>query len=200
MDKNNNTRLTLIQRAMNHEDEQAWNEFVEVYKNYIYVIIRQMNVSKDDCDDLLQQVFVKIWKGFEDFEYGKNRSKFRTWLGGVTHRAVIDYFRKEKSLAKKQDKVSSDSEYTDFMSFTQSEVEQMAEKEWRIYISNLAMQNIKKIFSGKAIEAFEMSVAEVPGEEIAEKLGIALDSVYNLKSRVKKRLVEEIKILRNEYE
>ena len=105
MDKNNNTRLTLIQRAMNQEDEQAWNEFVEVYKNYIYVIIRKMNVSKDDCDDLLQQVFVKIWKGFEGFEYGKNRSKFRTWLVGVTHRAVIDYFRKENSLAKKQDKV-----------------------------------------------------------------------------------------------
>ena len=91
---NHNTRLTLIQRAMNQEDEQAWNEFVEVYKNYIYVIIRQMNVSKDDCDDILQQVFVKIWKGFEDFEYGKNRSKFRTWLGGVTHRTVFDYFRK----------------------------------------------------------------------------------------------------------
>jgi DNA-directed RNA polymerase specialized sigma24 family protein len=62
------------------------------------------------------------------------------------------------------------------------------------------MQNIKKIFSGHAIQAFEMSVEEVPAEEIAAKLGIALDSVYNLKSRVKKRLVDEIKILRQEYE
>ena len=86
------------------------------------------------------------------------------------------------------------------MSFSQAEIEQMAEKEWRIYISNLAMQNLKKIFSGNAVKAFELSVEGVPGEEIAEKLGIALDSVYNLKSRVKKRLVEEIKILREEYE
>ena len=200
MDKNNNTRLTLIQRAMNQDDEQAWNEFVHVYKNYIYVIIRRMNVSIDDCDDLLQLVFVKIWKGFGSFEYGKNRSKFRTWLGGVTHRAVIDYFRKEQSLAKKQHKVTNDAEYTGLMSFTESEIEKMAEKEWRLYISNLAMQNLKKIFSGNAIEAFEMSIAEVPGEEIASKLGIALDSVYMLKSRVKKRLVEEIKFLREEYE
>ena len=57
MTEDNNTRLTLIQRAMNQDDENAWNEFVAVYNNYIYVIIRQMNVPADDCDDLLQQIF-----------------------------------------------------------------------------------------------------------------------------------------------
>ena len=41
----NQTRLTLIQRAQNPDDELAWNEFVEVYKNYIYVIIRQMGIN-----------------------------------------------------------------------------------------------------------------------------------------------------------
>ena len=85
-------------------------------------------------------------------------------------------------------------------SISKPEIEEIAEKEWRIYISNLAMQNIKKIFSGNAIEAFELSMKEIPGEEIASTLGVALDSVYMLKSRVKKRLIEEIKMLKEQYE
>lgn len=200
MTEDNETRLTLIQRAMDQDDENAWNEFVAVYNNYIYVIIRQMNVPTDDCDDLLQQIFLKIWKGFPNFEYGKNRSKFRTWLGNVSHSVVYDYFRKRKSISNKQNKVSEESLNDSFKSISEPEIEEIVEREWRVYISNLAMQNLKKVFSGNAIEAFELSLKEVPGEEIASKLGIALDSVYMLKSRVKKRLIEEIKMLKEHYE
>ncbi|MCM8537029.1 MAG: sigma-70 family RNA polymerase sigma factor [Lentisphaeraceae bacterium] len=185
---------------MNQDDESAWNELVGVYNNYIFVIIRKMNVPTDDCDDLLQQIFIKIWKGFSDFEYGKNRSKFRTWLGAVSHSVVYDYFRKKKSLSSKQTMAAEESLSSNFSSITEPEIEEIVEREWRIYISNLAMQNVKKIFSGNAIEAFELSMKEVPGEKIASQLGITLDSVYMLKSRVKKRLIEEIKMLKEHYE
>ncbi len=199
MTESKNTRLTLIERVKDRADDKSWQEFIEIYQNYVYVIVRHMNVPVDDCEDIVQQIFLKVWNAFTDFEYGKNSSKFRTWLGSVSHSVVYDYFRKAKRLSDKQERVKNESELDQVTSYSKPEIEKMVEKEWRVYISNLAMQNIKKIFSGKAIEAFNLSIAGRSGEEIAEQLDIKLETVYMLKSRVKKRLIDEINLLKEKY-
>ena len=76
----------------------------------------------------------------------------------------------------------------------------MAEREWRVYITNLAMANIEQFFSGKAIEVFKLSIKGKSTQEISEELEIKMDTVYILKNRVKKRLTEEIKQLKVQFE
>ena len=195
----NQTRLTLIQRAQNPDDEVAWNEFVEVYKNYIYVIVRQMGVNDKDCEDILQQILVKLWKRLPTFEYGVNKSKFRTWLGTISHSTVVDFFRKQSSQNKRIEGAAK--EQLDHLStIDKPEIEEMAEREWRVYITNLAMANIEQFFSGKAIEVFKLSIKGKSTQEISEELEIKMDTVYILKNRVKKRLTEEIKQLKVQFE
>ena len=60
------------------------------------------------------------------------------------------------------------------------------------------MENIQKIFSGKAVEAFRMTLQEVPADEICQKLDIQKDSLYTLRNRVKLRFVEEVRHLSRE--
>jgi RNA polymerase sigma factor (sigma-70 family) len=195
----NQTRLTLIQRAQNPDDELAWNEFVEVYKNYIYVIIRQMGINDKDCEDILQQVLVKLWKKLPTFEYGVNKSKFRTWLGTLTHSSVVDFFRKQSSQNRRIEGASKE-QMTHLNTISTPEIEEMAEREWRLYITNLAMTNIEQFFSGKAIDVFKMSIKGQSNQQISDELEIKIDTVYILKNRVKKRLTEEIKQLKSQYE
>ncbi|MDD7986612.1 RNA polymerase sigma factor [Lentisphaera marina] len=195
----NQTRLTLIQRAQNPDDETAWNEFVEVYKNYIYVVIRQMGINDKDCEDILQQVLIKLWKKLPDFEYGKNKSKFRTWLGVITHSTTVDFFRKQSSQNRRLEDATRE-QVAHLNTIDKPEIEEMAEREWRLYITNLAMANIEQFFSGKAIDVFKMSMKGQSNEKISSELEIKIDTVYILKNRVKKRLTDEIKRLKNQFE
>jgi RNA polymerase sigma factor (sigma-70 family) len=195
----NQTRLTLIQRAQNPDDEAAWSEFVEIYKNYIYVIIRQMGINDKDCEDVLQQILVKLWKNLPDFEYGKNKSKFRTWLGTITHSATMDFFRKQASQNRRIEAATKEP-LAHLATIDTPEIEAIAEREWRLYITNLAMANIEQFFSGKAIDVFKMSIKGQSNQQISDELEIKIDTVYILKNRVKKRLTEEIKQLKSQYE
>ncbi len=53
-----------------------------------------MNVrSRDDMDDLVQDVLVKLWKGLKT--YDKSKSKFRTWISLITKNTVNSFFRKK---------------------------------------------------------------------------------------------------------
>ena len=195
----NQTRLTLIQRAQDQNDEAAWSEFVEIYKNYIYVIIRQMGIKDKDCEDILQQVLLKLWKKLPDFEYGKNKSKFRTWLGTITHSATMDFFRRQASQNRRVEGATKE-QVAHLSTIDTPEIEEMAEREWRLYITNLAMANIEQFFSGKAIDVFKMTIQGVSNEKISIDLDIKIETVYILKNRVKKRLTEEIKQLKSQYE
>ena len=55
------TRNTLLQRAKDPKDEQAWEEFVSYYETFIFILLRQMNVPQQDCDDLTWHV--KTYQG-----------------------------------------------------------------------------------------------------------------------------------------
>ena len=54
--------------------------------------------------------------------------------------------------------------------------------------------------TANAIAAFESSLDDEPAETVAGRLGIATDSVYQLRARVKRRLIEEVALLKRELE
>ena len=81
-----------------------------------------------------------------------------------------------------------------------AEVEDKIEEEWKTYVANLAMERVKDIFSGKAVEVFSLSLDEVPTQEIAQRLEITPESVYTLKNRVRSRYIREVKALIEELE
>ena len=195
-----NTSLTLIQRAQDPNNEKAWNDFAEVYKGYIYVIISEMGIWEDDCQDLSQQVMIKVWQKLPDFDYNRDRSKFRTWLGALTRNTVVDFIRKQKSRIRMEEKVVQDETLNYLELITLPERDDYAEKEWKNYVANLALRNVKEFFSGKAIEVFQLSMKGVSKIEIAKKLDLHPESVTCLRGRVKRRLQDEIKHLRTEYE
>ncbi len=189
------TRKTLLQRASDPNDARAWEEFVGYYRNFILMLLRYMNVAPADLDDLTQNILVRIWKNIET--YDADRAKFRTWLSTIIRNEVYSYFERvvapRKKLVDYQEDLLKDIPEAD-------EFEKLISREWAVYISNIAMERVRKRFSGNAIEVFEMTLDGAGAEEIAAKLGIEVFSVYALRRRVRKRLKEEIGSLREELE
>lgn len=55
---------------------------------------RKSNTTRDDRKDILQNVFIKVYKNINDFDQGL---KFSSWIYRIAHNEMIDWYRKEKT-------------------------------------------------------------------------------------------------------
>ncbi|MCH2209401.1 MAG: sigma-70 family RNA polymerase sigma factor [Lentisphaerales bacterium] len=186
------TRQTLLQRAKDPEDHQAWEEFVHYYRNFILMIMRKMNLSQSEQEDITQEILLKLWKKLES--YNQQKAGFRTWLSAVIRNTVLKFYESSGRRLVRENK--------SFINFlegdSESELETLIEEEWKSYLTKVALENIRKIFSGKAVQAFEMTLEEIPVEQICEELELKKESLYVLRNRVKSRFVEELRFLASE--
>ena len=192
------TRQTLLMRVKNQDDEQAWDEFVSYYRTFIKVILKYLNVSENDVEDLTQDILLKIWKAFSKLDYNAEKARFRTWMNTVIRNAVIDFHRARNRKIKTID--NKEEIKTDSFPLGKDEFTRIIDKEWRAHITNLALENIRPEFNGNAMDVFNMCLDGVTTKIIAEKLDLAEASVYKLRKRVEDKLVKEIKRLKTELE
>jgi RNA polymerase sigma factor (sigma-70 family) len=193
------TRQTLIERVKNQHDDISWEEFVRVYQDYIYAIIRRMGISEHDADDLLQQVLINLWKQLPEMDYDGIK-RFRSVLSTVTKHRVIDFIRKRSSDAIRLEEAGKDETQVYLDRISLSEIDTIAEREWEVHLTNLAIEKVEPLFSGQAVKVFRMSLKGLSIAEISMAVGLKENSVYRLRNRVKVRLVQEIAQLRKELE
>jgi RNA polymerase sigma factor (sigma-70 family) len=83
---------TLI-RKVAEGDLSAVRLLVENNKNLIWHIIISMVGHNSDCEDLFQDVFLRIFKGLKSF---RADARLSSWIGSITHHVCVDYLRKKK--------------------------------------------------------------------------------------------------------
>jgi len=190
-----NTRKSLLLRASNPNDHEAFEEFVYYYKNFINMVFSKLGVSESQSGDLRQDLLLKLWKDIGKFDSERKNSNFRGWLSVVIRHEVYRFYKKNKKENEALASVQLDSR-------SESEVDKIIEGEWKAYVTNLAITKLKEHFDGNAMEIFQMTLAGKSGTEIAEKLQMAENSVYVVRSRVKARFQSEVRQLRSylEYE
>ncbi|NQX00001.1 sigma-70 family RNA polymerase sigma factor [bacterium] len=196
------TRHTLLHRARDRGDEAAWAEFTGYYRDFIYMVVHKMGIKHPDSDDLVQTSFLKVWKNIDRFKVDDDRAKFRTWLSTMIRNLVINHINQRKGIFDKlQSMEDNRNVMPEFLhTVTETEVEEVIQKEWETYVVNLAMKNIKTLFSARAIEIFFQLLDGADTKTIAERYEIEENSVHKLKNRVKNRLIEEIQRIRENLE
>ena len=66
---------------------------VEEYQRRVYGIVRKMVIDHDDADDVVQEVFIKIWSNRESFE---GKSEIFTWIYRIAVNESLQFLRKKK--------------------------------------------------------------------------------------------------------
>jgi RNA polymerase sigma-70 factor, ECF subfamily len=74
-------REARLVRRLKDRDEQAFREMVEEYGDRVFSLTYRMLGSREEAEDLAQEVFITIFKSIESF---RGDSKFSTWLYRVT--------------------------------------------------------------------------------------------------------------------
>lgn len=192
------TRKTLIQRVQDRHNDEAWEELIGIYSRYVFSILISMNISEGDSDELHQQVMLKLWKRLPELDIEQLR--FRNYLSTTTKNTVLNFIRARKRRIEREEKALADSTLTYLDSIRLPDIEEIAEKEWRIYLTHLALENIEPLFSKNAITVFKLSLQGMTAQQIADREGITLSTANTLKSRVKSRFMSELKQLKEELE
>lgn len=85
-----NKILELI--SMPDQENQALKLLIDHYQKRLYWQIRRIVIDHDDADDVLQNTFIKIWKGLKNFNH---TSSLYTWLYRIATNEALQHLRKK---------------------------------------------------------------------------------------------------------
>ena len=74
-------------------DANAYATLVRRYQNYVFTIVFRYVKSREDAEEVAQDVFIKAYRSLGSF---KGDAKFSTWLYTVTTTTCITFLRKKK--------------------------------------------------------------------------------------------------------
>jgi RNA polymerase sigma factor (sigma-70 family) len=73
---------------------EAWAQFYRLYDPLIRGFARASRAPWADLDDCVQLAWVELVRRLPCFRYDPRRGRFRSWLYGVVHSRVIDWYRR----------------------------------------------------------------------------------------------------------
>ncbi len=76
--------------------EQGFTGIIKKYQEKLYWHIRRMVVDHEDANDVLQNMFIKVWKGLENF---REDSRLYTWLYRVATNESLSFIEQQKRKA-----------------------------------------------------------------------------------------------------
>ncbi len=162
-----------------------FNKIIKENKQNIKNIIRL--ITKEDNEDLEQEVYFKIWKNSEKYS---EKGSLKSWISTITKNTSLDYL---KSMYYKisQKSTSDDFEITNIKDFKSSPETNVISIEKQNKIIK-AIDNLKPKFKEVII------MCEINGysyEECAQKLKCPIGTIKSRIFNAKKQLIDELQDL-----
>jgi RNA polymerase sigma-70 factor (ECF subfamily) len=86
--------LELLQDFKQSETkERAFTAIIKKYQEKLYWHIRRMVIDHEDANDVLQNMFIKVWKGLENF---REDSQLYTWLYRIATNESLTFLAQQK--------------------------------------------------------------------------------------------------------
>lgn len=179
------TTDTLL-KGLAANDQNRWACFYRDYAPWIESHLCKRGLSPQDAEEVVHDTLVELVGIMPTYRYDKtNKGAFHSLLFKIAQNKALDRLRKMKSEA---DKIKR---------FT-AEPLTPSDEDWRREILNIAL---RRVFADPSVSemhkvAFRRFVqCGEPAETVATSLGITVNNLYQIKSRIKNRLADEIAAL-----
>jgi RNA polymerase sigma-70 factor (ECF subfamily) len=138
--------------------ERGFTAIIKKYQEKLYWHIRRMVVEHEDANDILQNMFIKVWKGLENF---REDSQLYTWMYRIATNECLSFLEQQK----KRKTVSLSNEETGLSNQLKADKNfDINKAEWKL---QLAMQQLpekqKAVFNLRYYD-------EMPYEEMSRVL------------------------------
>jgi RNA polymerase sigma factor (sigma-70 family) len=95
--------------ALKARDDQAFSYLYDHYSGSLYSIIFQIVKSPEVAADVLQEVFINIWRKIESFD--PLRGRLFTWMLNISRNASIDMLRSKNYMNRQKNQEITDNVY-----------------------------------------------------------------------------------------
>jgi RNA polymerase sigma factor (sigma-70 family) len=92
--------------ALKAREDQAFSYLYDHYSGSLFSIILQIVKSQEIANDVLQEVFVNIWRKMES--YDPSRGRLFTWMLNISRNASIDMLRSKSYLNSQKNQEIND--------------------------------------------------------------------------------------------
>lgn len=176
------------------DDAAAWNRLVALYAPLVYHWCRRWDLQDQDIADIFQEVFQSVAAHIAGFRKERKSDTFRGWLQTITRNKVHDHFRKlgrEPGGVGGTDALIRMTEVPDVAQKPQEE--KTADERAERSLFHRALQLIRAEFEERTWQAFWRTTVDGQApKDVAGELGMSSGAVRVAKSRVLKRLREEL--------
>ncbi|MEM7313227.1 MAG: sigma-70 family RNA polymerase sigma factor [Planctomycetota bacterium] len=181
------TSISLLQRLRQSDENAAWERFVKIYSPLIFHWGKRNGLTATDSADLVQDVMAFLVTRLPEFEYDSNQ-RFRGWLRTVVVNKARDRHRRNGVRPKSADH----SDQFEHIS-VESDADLFEEEQYRKFVVQRAKQLIESDFDPISWQACWMAVTDGRSAgEVGRELGMTANAVRVSKSRVLRRLREEL--------
>ena len=169
--KYNEEQLVALLKLQNND---AFNHLYDNYSGALFTIINQIVPDREIAGDVLQEVFINIWKKI--ITYDATKGRLFTWMLNIARNAAIDKIRSKGYRNSQRHQPITDSEYAgSSMSANPS-------------VSDVGLKKILARLNEESRKLIELSYFQgFTHEEIAKMLGIPLGTV---KTRIRMAITQ----------
>jgi RNA polymerase sigma-70 factor (ECF subfamily) len=185
------TSVSLLGRLATAPTDDDWQRLDDLYRPLLRAWMEREGVPESDVDDLVQNVLLVVFRKVAKFE-PRGQGAFRAWLWRILANQVRDYIR------RKMDRPTAIGG-SDFlrllgeMESTNSELSRRWGREHDKHVAESLLRRVQGDFAPVTWQAFRRYALEgAPAAQVAEALGLSLNSVLLAKSRVLQRLRQEL--------
>jgi len=75
-------------------DREVFKKLIDKYTQPLFNFIAHLD--RENASDILQEVFIKVWKNIKKFD--EKKSSFKTWIFIIAKNTAFDFLRKRKNI------------------------------------------------------------------------------------------------------
>ncbi len=193
------TRASLLVRIRDGHDQDAWQQFVQLYAPVVYGFARKRGLQDADAADVMQDVLRSVATAAERLNYDPSRGSFRGWLYTVARNKIFNFL---EAGWRKYGRGSGDSDVhqrLEELAGPEGGLAESWDEEYERNLAALAMKRVQGEVQPATWQAFWKTAVEgLSPREVGEALGMSAGAVYVARSRVLARLREEAGRLQEE--
>jgi DNA-directed RNA polymerase specialized sigma24 family protein len=180
------THASVLERARNLADPQAWLQLDRTYGPWILRYCRARGVQWCDAEDVRQSVLWSLARVVERFRYRPEIGRFRSYLGRCVRRALARQRRRGHLLHDAGTLLPHDAPHPGS--------EALWQREWVHHHFQCAMQRVRASTDRRSLAIFDDLLAGCDAAQVAARHDTTVPAVHKVKQRIRVRLRELIRV------
>ncbi len=186
------TRASLMLRLRDPQDQQAWNEFIDLYEPLVLRMLRQRGLQEADARDVTQQVVLAVTQAVDSWQPDGREASFRRWLFTIARKLSLKFIQRGTSAVGKTRRGVGGSDMLLLLkSLPEPDHRTVTEfdEEYRNELFERAAERVRGEFRESTWQAFwRTCVLHESVADVAESLGMTTGNIYVARSRIIARM------------